>query len=167
LELYFAILFLILPIILILSLLCDIINKKKNEEIKIKSGVKIVNMNKNMIKKVILVLSLIALFSIVLGGCTLIGVVTISTRGTAYITINEDYRKSIVPIGPHNYNIFMDGDFIETIESGETYELRNVLLGSHTFEAWDVSPDVYCYGSVTEEIFSGVNDVTIPVYTTY
>jgi len=122
-------------------------------------------MNKNTIRKIILVLSLIALFSIVLGGCTLIGVVTISTRGTVYITINEDYRKSIVPIGPHNYNIFMDGDFIETIESGETYELRNVLLGSHTFEAKDVSPNVYCYGSVTQQISSGTNHITIPVYT--
>jgi len=43
--------------------------------------------------------------------------------------------------------------------------LHNVLLGHHTFEAWDVSPYVYCYGSVTREIFSGVNSVTILVYT--
>jgi len=122
-------------------------------------------MNKNIIKKVILVLSLIALFSIVLGGCTITGVVTLTSRGTVYITVDEGYRKLIVPTGSHNYNIFIDDDYIDTIESGETYELRNVLLGSHTFEAWDVSPDVYCYGSVTQPIFSGINSVTIPVYT--
>jgi len=122
-------------------------------------------MNKNMIKKVILVLSLIALFSIVLGGCTITGVVTIPIKGTVHITVDESYRKLIEPIGPHNYNIFMDDDYIETIESGETLKLYNVSLGYHTFEAKDVSPYVYCYGSVTREISSGVNPVTIPVYT--
>jgi len=122
-------------------------------------------MNKNIIKKVILVLSLIALFSIVLGGCTIIGFVTIPIKGTVYITINEDYIKAFdpVPTYPYHYNIFMDGSFIETIESDETVKLYNVLLGPHTFEAWDVSPYVYCYGFVTREIFSGVNYVTIPV----
>jgi len=120
-------------------------------------------MNKNIIKKVILVLSLIALFSIVLGGCTIIGVVTISTKGTVYITVDEGYRKLIDPTGSYNYNIFMDGDYIETIESGETLKLHNVLLGYHTFEAKDVYY-VYYYGSVTREISSGVNHVTILVY---
>ena len=146
-----------------MSLLCDIINNKKNEEIKIKSGVKIVNMNKNMIKKVILVLSLIALFSIVLGGCTIIGIVTIPLRGTVSITINEDYRR-LIDIVPNYYNIFMDDTYMGTIESDGTLVLEKVLLGDHTFEAWDVSPDVYCYGSVTQEIFSGINYVTILVY---
>ncbi len=121
-------------------------------------------MNKNMMKKVILVLSLIALFSIVLGGCTIIGFVTIPTKGTVYITVDESYKKLIEPTGPHNYNIFMDGNFIKTIESGETVELYNVLIGYHTFEAKNVYY-VYCYGSVTREISSGVNYVTIPVYT--
>jgi len=120
-------------------------------------------MNKNTIRKIILVLSLIALFSIVLGGCTIIGVVTIPTKGTVYITVDESYRKLIVPTGPHNYNIFIDDDYIDTIESGETLKLYNVLLGYHTFEAKDVSPYVYCYGSVTREISPGVNSVTIPV----
>ena len=120
-------------------------------------------MNKNTIKKVILVLSLIALFSIVLGGCTIIGFVTIPIKGTVYITVDESYRKLIEPTGSHFYNIFMDDKYIETIESGETVKLYNVLLGPHTFEAWDVSPYVYCYGFVTREIFSGVNSVTIPV----
>jgi len=149
-----------------LSLLCDIINKKKNEEIKIKSGVKIVNMNKNMIKKVILVLLLIALFSIVLGGCTIIGVVTIPLRGTVYITVDESDRKLIEPI-PNYYNIFMDDYYMGTIESDGTLVLQKVSLGNHTFEAWDVSPDVYCYcyGFVSQVIVSGVNDVTIIVYT--
>ena len=163
-EWYFAILFLILPIILILSLLCDIINKKKNEEIKIKSGVKIVNMNKNMIKKVILVLSLIALFSIVLGGCTIIGVVTISSKGTVYITVNEDDRKAFDPVPTYYYAIFMDDQPVGEIASDETLVLQKVLLGNHTFEARDVSY-VYCYGSVSEKIVSGVNNVTISVYT--
>ena len=123
-------------------------------------------MNKNIVKKVILVLSLIALFSIVLGGCTIIGFVTIPIKGTVYITIDEGYRKSFVPTGPHNYAIFMDGSYTEeTIESGETLVLYNVLLGYHTFVANDVSPYVSCYGSVTREIFSGANSVTIPVYT--
>ena len=122
-------------------------------------------MNKNMIKKVILILSLIALLSIVLGGCTITGFVTIPIKGTVYITVDEGYRKLIEPIGPHIYNIFMDGSYKATIESGETVKLHNVLLGPHTFEAWDVSPYVYCYGSVIREIFSGVNSVTIPVYT--
>ena len=121
-------------------------------------------MNKNMIKKVILVLSLIALFSIVLGGCTITGFVTIPIKGTVYITVDESYRKLIEPTGPHNYNIFMDGKFIKTIESGETVELYNVLIGYHTFEAKDVYY-VYCYGSVFQEIFSGTNSVTILVYT--
>jgi len=160
--------FLILPIILILSSLydiCDIIKNKKRREIKIKSGVKIVNMNKNMIKKVILVLSLIALFSIVLGGCTIIGFITIPTTGTVYITVDDSQRKAFVPVPtyPYHYNIFMDGSYKATIESGETVELYNVLLGNHTFEARDVSY-VYCYGSVPREISSGVNYVTIPVY---
>lgn len=121
-------------------------------------------MNKNMIKKVILVLSLIALFSIVLGGCTIIGVVTIPLRGTVSITINEDYRKLIDPI-PNYYNIFMDDTYMGTIESDGTLVLQKVLLGDHTFEAWDVSPNVYCYGFVTQGIVSGVNYVTILVYT--
>ena len=117
-----------------------------------------------MIKKVILVLSLIALLSIVLGGCTITGFVTIPIKGTVYITVDESYRKLIEPTGPHNYNIFMDGKFIKTIESGETVELYNVLIGYHTFEAKDVYY-VYCYGSVFQEIFSGTNSVTILVYT--
>ncbi len=119
-------------------------------------------MNKNTIKKVILVLSLITLLSIVLGGCTIIGVVTIPIKGTVYITVDESYRKLIEPTGSHNYIIFMDGDYIETIESGETLVLRKVSLGYHTFEAEDVY-DAY-YGSVPREISSGVNYVTIPVY---
>ena len=125
-------------------------------------------MNKNMIKKVVLVLSLIALFSIVLGGCTIIGVVTIPLRGTVSITINEDYRK-LIDIVPNYYNIFMDDTYMGTIESDGTLVLQKVLLGDHTFEAWDVSPNVYCYcyGFVSQVIVSGVNDVTIPVYTTY
>ncbi len=118
-------------------------------------------MNKNTIKKVILVLSLIALFSIVLGGCTIIGFVTIPIKGTVYITVDESYRKLIEPTGPHIYNIFMDGSYKATIESGETV-VKEVLLGDHTFEARDVY-NVYCYGFVTREIFSGVNSVTIPV----
>ncbi|MBU4313247.1 MAG: hypothetical protein KJ821_00410 [Actinobacteria bacterium] len=121
-------------------------------------------MNKNTIKKVILVLSLIALFSIVLGGCTIIGFVTIPIKGTVYITINEDYRKAFdpVPTYPYHYNMFMDGSYKATIKSDETLVLKEVLLGDHTFEARDVY-NVYCYGFVTREIFSGVNYVTIPV----
>ena len=122
-------------------------------------------MNKNMIKKVILVLSLIALFSILLGGCTIIGVVTIPTKGTVYITVDEGYRKLIVPIGSYFYNIFMDDNYIETIESGETLEVGSVSVGTHFFEAKDVSPDVYCYGFASQEIVPGTNYVTIPVYT--
>jgi hypothetical protein len=122
--------------------------------------VKIVN--KNMVKKVILVLSLIALFSIVLGGCTITGFVTIPIKGTVYITVDESYRKLIEPTGPHIYNIFMDGSYKKSIESGETLVLHEVSLGYHTFEARDVYY-VYCYGFVTQEIFSGVNNITIPV----
>jgi len=122
-------------------------------------------MNKNMIKKVILVLSLIALFSIVLGGCTITGSVTFPIKGTVYITVDEGYRKLIVPTGSHNYNIFIDDDYIDTIEAGEILKLNNVLLGPHVFEARDVSIYVYCYGSVPQQIFSGLNYVTIPVYT--
>ena len=121
-------------------------------------------MNKNTIKKVILVLSLIALFSILLGGCTIIGVVTIPTKGTVYITVDEGSRKLIVPIGSYFYNIFMDDNYIETIESDETLEVRSVSVGTHFFEARDVY-DVYCFGSVTQKIYSGTNNVTIPVYT--
>ena len=122
-------------------------------------------MNKNTIKKVILVLSLIALFSIVLGGCTIIGFVTISSKGTVYITVNENSRKLIEPVPNYNYyNIFMDDNYIETIESDETLEVRSVSVGTHFFEARDVY-DVYCFGSVTQKIYSGTNNVTIPVYT--
>jgi len=121
-------------------------------------------MNKNIIKKVILVLSLIALFSIVLGGCTIIGVVTIPIKGTVYITVDESYRKLIEPTGSgsHFYNIFMDGSYKATIESGETLVLQKVSLINHIFEARDVDY-VYCYGSVSQEILSRVNHVTIPV----
>jgi len=120
-------------------------------------------MNRNIIKKVILVLSLIALFSIVLGGCTIIGVVSIPIKGTVYITVDESYRKLIEPIGPHNYNIFMDDDFMATIESGETLVLRKVSLGYHTFEARNVSG--WYYGIVLDRwIYSGTNDVIITVY---
>jgi len=122
-------------------------------------------MNKNMIKKVILVLSLIALFSIVLGGCTITGSVTIPIKGTVYITVDEGSRKLIVPTGSHNYNIFIDDDYIDTIESGEILEVRSVPVGTYFFKAKDVSPYVNCYGYVTREISSGVNYVTIPVYT--
>ena len=123
-------------------------------------------MNKNMIKKVILVLSLIALFSIVLGGCTITGGVTLTSRGTVYITVDEGYRKLILPVPtyPYHYNIFMDGDYIETIESDEILVLQKVSLGNHTFEARGTSE--WYYGIVLDRwIYSGVNDVTIPVYT--
>ena len=121
-------------------------------------------MNKNMIKKVILALSLIALFSIVLGGCTITGFVTIPIKGTVYITINEDYRKAIdpVPTYPYHYNIFMDDSYKGTIESGETLVLQKVSLEYHTFEARDIY-NMYYHGFVTQEIFSRVNNVTIPV----
>ena len=120
-------------------------------------------MNKNMIKKVILVLSLIALFSILLGGCTIIGVVTIPIKGTVYITVDEGYRKLIVPV-PNYYAIFMDDDSVGEIASGGTLEVGSVSVGTHFFEARDVY-DVYCFGSVTQKIYSGTNNVTIPVYT--
>ena len=156
--------FLILPIILILSSLydiCDIIKNKKSREIKIKSGVKIVNMNKNMMKKVILVLSLIALFSIVLGGCTIIGFVTISTNGTVYITIDENFEKLIEVL--LTYDILMDDDYVGTISSNETLKLTEVSLGYHTFEAWSTS-GLY-YGIVENRwIHSGTNNVTITVH---
>ena len=120
-------------------------------------------MNKNIIKKVILVLSLIALFSFVLGGCTITGFATIPTKGTVYIMVDESSRRSFVPTGPHNYNIFMDGDYMETIESGETVKLYNVLLGPHTFKAWDTSG--WYYGIVEDRwIHSGRNDVAITVH---
>jgi hypothetical protein len=127
--------------------------------------VKIVN--KNIVKKVILILSVIALLSIVLGGCTITGFVTIPIKGTVYITVDESYRKAIdpVPTYPYHYYIFMDGGFIKTIESGETLVLHEVSLEYHTFEARDVSPYVYCYGSVTQRIYSGTNYVTIYVST--
>lgn len=116
-------------------------------------------MNKNMIKKVILVLSLIALFSIVLGGCTIIGFVTIPIRGTVYITINENYAKLIeVTL---TYNIFMDNDPVGTISSDETLVLRKVSLGYHFFEAWDTSG--WYYGDTYQEIFPGTNYVEISV----
>jgi hypothetical protein len=119
-------------------------------------------MNKNMMKKVILVLSLIALFSIVLGGCTIIGFVTIPIKGTVYITVDESYRKLIEPI-PNYYAIFMDDVPVGEIASGETLEVGSVSVGTHFFEARDVYY-VYCYGSVTQKIYSGTNYVTIPVY---
>lgn len=115
-----------------------------------------------MIKKVILILSLIALFSIVLGGCTITGFVTIPTKGTVYITVDESSRRSFVPTGPHNYNIFMDGDPVGEIASDETLVLHKVSLGNHTFEAWDTSG---YYGIVENRwIHSGINDVIIAVY---
>ena len=121
------------------------------------------NINKNMIKKVILVLSLIALFSIVLGGCTITGFVTSPIKGTVYITINEDYRKAIDPVPTYYYNIFMDGSYKATIESGKTLVLQKVSLGNHTFEAWDTSG--WYYGIVLDRwIHSVINDVVITVY---
>jgi len=94
-----------------------------------------------MVKKVILVLSLIALFSVVLGGCTILGFITIPTKGTVYITVDESQRKAFdpVPTYPYHYNIFMDGIDVGEIASNETLELQKVSLGYHTFEAWDTS----------------------------
>ena len=120
-----------------------------------------------MVKKVILVLSLIALFSVVLGGCTILGFITIPTKGTVYITVNEEYIKSKgfvpTPTYPYHYNIFMDGIDVGEIASNETLELQKVSLGYHTFEAWDTSG--WYYGIVENWwIYSGTNNVTIPVY---
>jgi len=119
-------------------------------------------MNKNMIKKGILVLALIALLPIISGGCTIIGSVTIPIRGTVYITIDEDYTK---PIVFPTYYIFMDYDFKGTINSYETLELRKVPLGNHFFEAIDTSG--WHYGYTYQEIFSGINYVEIPVELAY
>jgi len=118
-------------------------------------------MNKNMIKKVILVLSLIALFSIVLGGCTIIGFVTIPTTGTVYITIDENIEKLIEVL--LTYNILMDDDHVGTISSNETLELSKVSLGYHTFEAWNTS---WLYYGIVENrlIHSGTNKLTITVH---
>lgn len=121
-------------------------------------------MNKNIIRKVILVLSLIALFSIVLGGCTIIGFVTIPIRGTVYITIDESSIK-LIDVVPNSYNIFMDNDPVGTISSDETLVLQKVRLGYHTFEAWHTSG--WYYGSTYQEIHSGTNHVEIPVEPTY
>lgn len=119
--------------------------------------------NKNMIKKVILVLSLIALFSIVLGGCTIIGFITIPTTGTVYITINEYSRKLIEPIPDYNYyNIFMNNNYVGTIKSDDTLELRDIPVGIRLFEAKDIA-NVHYYGSVYQEIFPGTNYVEIPI----
>ena len=119
-------------------------------------------MNKNMVKKVILVLSLIALFSVVLGGCTIIGFITIPTTGTVYITVDEDHRKLIEPVPTYYYNIFMDSEFIETIKSGDILEVQKVPAGIRFFEAKDVD-NVHYYGSVYQEIFPGTNYVEIPI----
>jgi len=116
-----------------------------------------------MIKKVILVLSLIALFSIVLGGCTIIGFITIPTTGTVYITINEYSRKLIEPIPDYNYyNIFMNNNYVGTIKSDDTLELRDIPVGIRLFEAKDIA-NVHYYGSVYQEIFPGTNYVEIPI----
>jgi len=115
-----------------------------------------------MVKKVILIFSLIALFSVVLGGCTILGFITIPTTGTVYITIDENHSK-LIEISPLTYYIYMDNDLVGTINSNETLELQKVSLGYHTFEAWDTSG--WYYGIVEDMwIHSGTNNVTIPVY---
>ena len=117
----------------------------------------------NIVKKVILVLSLIALFSIVLGGCTIIGFVTISSKGTVYITVNENSRKLIEPVPNYNYyNIFVDDNYKGTIKSDGILKLQNIPVGIRFFEAKDVSA-VHYYGSVDQEIFPGINYVEIPI----
>ena len=115
-----------------------------------------------MIKKVILILSLIALFSIVLGGCRITGFVTIPTKGTVYITVDENHSK-LIEIIPLTYYIYMDNELVGTISSNETLVLHKVSLGNHTFEAWDTSG---YYDGIVENrwIHSGINDVIIPVY---
>jgi len=116
-----------------------------------------------MVKKFILALSLIALFSVVLGGCTILGFITIPTKGTVYITVNEYSRKLIEPVPTYNYyNIFMDGDYVGTIKSDGILKLRDIPVGIHFFEAKDVY-DPHYYGSVSQEISSGVNHVEIPI----
>ena len=120
-------------------------------------------MSINIVKKVILVLSLIALFSIVLGGCTIIGFVTISSKGTVYITVNENSRKLIEPVPNYNYyNIFMDDNYIRTIRSDGILKLQNIPVGIRFFEAKDVA-NVHYYGSIYQEIFPGINCVEIPI----
>ena len=117
----------------------------------------------NIVKKVILVLSLIALFSIVLGGCTIIGFVTISSKGTVYITVDENSRKLIEPVPNYNYyNIFRDANYVGTIKSDGILELQNIPVGIRFFEAKDVA-NVHYYGSVYQEIFPGTNYVEIPI----
>ena len=98
-----------------------------------------------------------------LGGCTIIGFVTIPTRGTVYITINENYAKLIEVTS--TYNIFMDNDPVGTISSDETLVLQKVSLGYHFFETWDTSG--WYYGNTYQEIFPGTNYVEIPVEPAY
>ena len=107
-------------------------------------------MKKNVLIKGILVLIIIALFTVGFTGC----VTVIATTGTVYIVV----------YGWDFYNLYMNYAQQSSGVTSGTYVLYNVPIGSHFFEAEDTWGWWWGYDSITQYISAGVNYVYLYPY---
>jgi hypothetical protein len=112
-------------------------------------------MKKNVLIKSILALSVITLLAIGFSGCG-----TLTLTGTVDITVTYEIflGKIFIPID-YTYDIYMDGDPMGTTNDSGNLIIANVPVGLHTFEA--ISNFGPGHGSTSQNISSGINEVTI------
>ena len=114
-------------------------------------------MNKNIMKKAILIVVLITLLFIVFVGCTSI----ISTTGTVNISVVSGFVMGKIMIDFFTYDIYMDGFYVDTTNTSGNLTILDVPVGWHNFEAYSTFGSGY--GSKGQNINSGINNVTITV----
>jgi len=102
--------------------------------------------NKKIIMKGVLLLIVLAVFSLGFVGC---GTVTPITTGTVYIIMRGSWR----------YNIYMDYNLKFSNVASGTGTITNVSTGYHFFQAIHTWGWTYGYDSVTKYIAAGSNYV--------
>lgn len=114
-------------------------------------------MMKKSIINILLILSVIIMFSLVLSGC--IEIVVPGNTGTVRVTIT----------GTYYYDILIDGVTKLTSKPQGTYNIPNVPVGYRTIEAIDIDGASFGYDSITIYISPGTNNVSLypePGFTT-
>ena len=114
-------------------------------------------MNKNIMKKAILIVVLITLLFVVFVGCTSI----FSTTGTVNISVVSGIVMGKLMIDSFTYDIYMDGFYVDTTDTSGNLTILDVPVGWHNFEAYSTFGSGY--GSKGQNINSGINNVTITV----
>ncbi len=114
-------------------------------------------MNKSIIKRAILTVVVITLFSVAFVGCTSI----FSTTGTVNISVVSGIVMGKLMIDSFTYDINMDGIYVGTTDTSGNLTIHDVPVGWHNFEAFSTFGSGY--GSKGQNINSGINNVTITV----